>query len=98
MDEDERWKLGAYATLEESISACKQMVEACLVECYQPGMDSEALYCQYVMFEDNPFILGHGEPGQLSAENYANAFASAMCPKRLAFQFDRIEISPLGAQ
>ncbi len=79
MDVDERWKLGAYATFAEAVSACKQVVESCLVEYYQAGMDSEALYSQYVMFGDDPFILGPGKPGKFSAWNYAKASAMEIC-------------------
>lgn len=41
MDKDERWKLGAFATVEEAVVACESMVEACLADYYQPGMDAE---------------------------------------------------------
>ena len=79
MDEDERWKLGAYATLDQAISACKNMVEACLADYCKPGMNSEQLYDQYVMFGDDPFILGPGDPVKFSAWDYAKARAHEVC-------------------
>jgi len=79
MDEDERWRLGAFSTLEEARQACIALVEECLSDYYQAGMEAEELYSQYTMFGDDPFILGPGEPGKFSAWNYAKVRAFEIC-------------------
>ncbi len=79
MDKDERWRLGAFATLEAARQACIALVEECLSDYYQAGLEAEELYSQYRMFGDDPFILGPGEPGKFSAWTYAKARAMEIC-------------------
>jgi hypothetical protein len=79
MDKDERWRLGSFATLEEARQACMALVEECLSNYYQTGMEAEELYSQYTMFGDDPFIVGPGEPGKFSAWIYAKARAFEIC-------------------
>ena len=79
IDKDERWRLGAFSTLEEARHACMALVEECLSDYYQPSVDAEELYSQYTMFGEDPFILGPGEPGKFSAWNYAKDRAFEIC-------------------
>ena len=79
MEEDERWKLGAFTTLEEAISACRALVDRWLVENYKPGMTGAELYSLYVSFGDDPFILGAGAERCFSAWDYAKERAEALC-------------------
>lgn len=79
MDKDESWRLGTFTTLKEARRACMPLVEECLSDYYQTGMDAEELYSQYTMFGDDPFILGQGEPGKFSAWNYAKVRALEIC-------------------
>ncbi len=60
IDKDDRWILGDFVTLDDARRACMALVEKCLLDCYQTGMDAEVLYSQYVMFADDPFIRGRG--------------------------------------
>lgn len=78
MDPDERWTLGHYATLAEAITACKQLVEECLGEYYQPGMTADELYSQYTSFGDDPFILGSSQRVPFSAWDYARQRSAEM--------------------
>jgi hypothetical protein len=79
MDKDERWRLGAFATLDEAMAACKSLVDACLANYCKPSMDAKELYGQYVMFGDDPFILGPEDPVKFSAWDYAKARAMEIC-------------------
>ncbi len=81
MDKDERWRLGAFATLDEARQACMALVEECLSDHYQPGMGAEEIYGQHVMFGDDPFILSPGEPGKFSAGNYAKPVQLKFAPQ-----------------
>ena len=71
MDADERWTLGRFETLDEAIAVCKQQVDECLGEYFQPGMSAEALYSQYTSFGDDPFIIGSSQRIPFSAWDYA---------------------------
>jgi hypothetical protein len=81
MVEEERWKLGTFATLDEALVACRKLVDEWLAENYKPGMIGAELYRLYVSFGDDPFVLG-GEGGaecSFSAWNYAKEPAEALC-------------------
>jgi hypothetical protein len=78
MDPDERWTLGRYATLAEAITACKQLVEECLGEYFQPGMSADELYSQYTSFGDDPFILGSSQRVPFSAWDYTKKRCAEM--------------------
>jgi hypothetical protein len=71
MDADERWTLGRYETLDDAVAACKQRVDECLSEHFQPGITTEALYSQYTSFGDDPFIIGSSQRIPFSAWDYA---------------------------
>ena len=79
MDKDERWRLRAFATLDEARQVRMALVEECLSEYYQPGIGAEEIYGQHVMLGDNPFIPSPGEPGKFSAGNYAKARSIEIC-------------------
>ena len=79
MDKDERWRLRAFATLNEARQARMALVEECLSEYYQAGIGAEEIYGQHVMLGDNPFIPSPGEPGKFSAGNYAKARSIEIC-------------------
>lgn len=71
MDADERWTLGHFETLADAIAACKQLVDECLGEYYQPGITAEALYSLYTSFGEDPYIVGSNQRVPFSAWDYA---------------------------
>ena len=80
MDEDERWQYGVFATAEEALAACRKIVDESLAHLHKPGMTAEELYQQYVLFGDDPFIVGPDVKGVLfSAWTYARERATAIC-------------------
>ena len=76
-DEDERYKLGDFATLDEAVAACKSMVDQFLKLEAPPdaGVTAADRYAQYTGFGPDPFIVSDdpdvGHPG-FSAWDYAN--------------------------
>jgi hypothetical protein len=56
MDEEERYKLGEFASLEEAVAACKRVVDGFLED--ETSIDSPARerYRQYTSFGPDPFI------------------------------------------
>jgi len=83
MDEQERYTLGEYETLEEAIVVCKSVVDRYLKEVYTPGATAEELYKHYVSFGEDPFILGvqaiRREDGPFSAWTYAKKRCEEIC-------------------
>ena len=62
-DESERYDGGSYVTLEEAIEKCKAITIESLKGCYEQGMDADKLKAQWLMFGDDPFIMGDiGKP------------------------------------
>jgi hypothetical protein len=78
MDEDERYTHGEYESLAEAIAACKKIVDDCLNGEYKPGMTAEALYLNYEMFGDDPWISG-GDGVPFSAWDYAKRRCAEIC-------------------
>ncbi|MGP8268464.1 MAG: hypothetical protein ACLQLH_00200 [Terracidiphilus sp.] len=74
MDESERYKKGDYATLDEAIAACKQMVDDFLMDEVEPEGTAAERYARYTGFGPDPFIVTNdpdaGSPA-FSAWNYA---------------------------
>lgn len=58
MDESESYTADTYATLEEAIAACKEIVDEYLLSAYQPGMTSDVLYENYKSFGNDAYIKG----------------------------------------
>ncbi len=57
MDEDERYKLGVFATLGEAIAACKREVDGFLENETSTESSAAKRYEQYVHFGPDPFIV-----------------------------------------
>lgn len=78
MDEKERTTFGDFESLAEAIAACKKIVDDCLNGDYKPGMTAEALYSNYTMFGDDPWISG-GDGAPFSAWDYAQERCAEIC-------------------
>jgi hypothetical protein len=74
MDEEERYKLGDFASLDEAMVACKRVVDAFLKdETSLEGPGAER-YRQYTNFGPDPFIVSDdpvAEEQRFSAWSYA---------------------------
>jgi hypothetical protein len=70
-DESERGYIGEFATAEEAIAKCKEIVRESVESCREPGMTAEEIYKNYVSFGDDPFIMGV----KFSAWDYAEQLA-----------------------
>jgi hypothetical protein len=75
--EEERYRAGDYATLEEAVSKCRSIVDDFLKSGLKHGMSSKELYEQYCMFGEDPFIRGP-EAG-FSAWDYARQRCDELC-------------------
>ena len=78
-DEDERYKLGDFATFEEAVTACKAIVDNFLQHGYKEGVTADKLYESYVGFGEDPFIVGEPAPFNFSAWNYAKERCWQIC-------------------
>jgi hypothetical protein len=76
MDDSESYDAETYATLEEAIAACKEIVDEYLLSAYQPGMTSEVLYDNYKSFGDDAYIEGNKV---FSAWTYAKQRCDEIC-------------------
>ncbi len=84
-DPEERREQGVYATLEEAIAACREIVDRSLAEEHRPGASAEALLDRYASFGDDPFIVvldGLDARAAFSAWRYAEERARAICAER----------------
>ena len=79
MDESHRYKLGKFDTLEEAIEACKKVVDEYLNDAYQPGMTSDELLTSYVLYGEDPFIVGAEKKVPFSARDYARERIKEIC-------------------
>jgi|SRR6266508_2879926 hypothetical protein len=79
MDEDERYELGAFATLDTAIAAAKAVVDDYLAAAHKPGMTAHKLFKSYTMFGEDPFILGPDQREAFSAWEYAKRRCHDLC-------------------
>jgi len=76
MDESESYTAGSYATLEEAIVKCKEIVDSYLDSSYQSGMTSDQLYDSYKSFGEDPYIEAESV---FSAWSYAKQRCDEIC-------------------
>jgi hypothetical protein len=57
-DESERYKSGVYATYDEAVAKCKEIVDDYLISAIEPDMTAGQLLASYKMFGEDPFIIG----------------------------------------
>jgi hypothetical protein len=58
MDENERYKLGDFETLEAAIDACKKIVDQSLTYLHERGMTAAELYEKYTFAGEDPWVSG----------------------------------------
>jgi len=81
-DADERHEHGIYATAEEAVAVCRQLVDRSLKHEYRPGISADALYDRYTSFGDDPFIAvidGTDDRVHFSAWSYAKERCPVIC-------------------
>jgi hypothetical protein len=79
MDESHRYKLGEFNTLEKAIAACRKIVDEFLRENYKPGITSGELVAQFVLYGEDPFIIGADDKVPFSARDYTSVKAKEIC-------------------
>jgi hypothetical protein len=78
MDEESRYKVGAFASYSEALARAKAIVDEFLENSHEPGMTSKELFEGYVGFGEDPFIVPRGEP-YFSAWEYARSRCLELC-------------------
>jgi hypothetical protein len=79
MDEDERVTHGSFATLEDAIAACKEIVDSSLAHLFESGMNAAQLVERYRHFGDDPFIVGPREHAEVGPAFSAWTYAASRC-------------------
>ncbi|MCS7079575.1 MAG: hypothetical protein NZ585_05930 [Chloracidobacterium sp.] len=79
MDDEETYIHSQYPTWAEAVAAARQIVDRSLTEYFQPGMDAESLYAQYMAFGDDPYIVSPPEGEGFSAREYAKQRCIELC-------------------
>lgn len=81
MDPEAEYQGGTYATLEEAIARCKQIVDADFGG--MPGESARAMVAAYRMFGDDPYIISGdtSDSAPFSAWQYAEQRARELCGK-----------------
>lgn len=78
-DGSERYKNGEYATFEDAVKVCKEIVDAYFISTYKEGMTAAALYESYVAFGEDPFVIPKPEGAEYSSWDYAKKRCSEIC-------------------
>ena len=74
MDEEERYKLGDFASLDEAVAACQRSVDTFLEDETSRESSAAERYRQYTSFGPDPFIVSDDPEARqplFSAWNYA---------------------------
>lgn len=77
MDEDERYTLGSFSSLEAALSECLKIVGQYMLKENYSGMKPAELEQSYSSFGDDPFIRGQDNP-LFSAWDYAKSLATVL--------------------
>lgn len=83
MDPDETYTIDGFATWEDALAKAQSLVEISLQESFVPGITASALFLQYTMFGDDPFI--HPVPEgkvSFSAWDYARQRCEEICREK----------------
>jgi hypothetical protein len=83
MDETERYELGAFDTVEEALSKCREIIDADFAHMAKPGLSPEALYELYVHFGEDPFIICEGADEEAARAWSAWDYAKSRCQAHL---------------
>jgi hypothetical protein len=78
-DESERYKLGAFPSLDAAVAACKRIVDEFLLSSHRPGMAPGELLTQYALFGEDPFVLTGDGTVPFSAREYASERVRTIC-------------------
>jgi hypothetical protein len=78
MDEDERYCLGTFNSLDEAVAACRKIVDQFLQD--NSAETAEELYQSYVMFGEDPWIAGQHSGSDVPAFS-ARKYAQERCKK-----------------
>jgi hypothetical protein len=82
-DESARYEHGQFASYDDAVAACQQIVDEFLAVQYQPGQSADALFTLYTLFGADPFIRADGpEPAPrpiFSAWEYARLRCTLLC-------------------
>jgi hypothetical protein len=81
MDEEARYKLGDFATLDDAVAACKRMVDKFLKVEVPLDITAAERYEQYTGFGPDPFIVTD-DPGAESPPFSAWSYAKERCEGR----------------
>ena len=69
MDQEHRYLLSEFETLEAAEAGCRHVVNRCLEDTFKPGMSAGELTKLFCLFRDDPFIM---DPSvRFSAREYA---------------------------
>ena len=69
-DESERYSAGSFDSMEEAIKKCEEIVVRSLKEFYKDGITADQLKAQWLMFGDDPFVVGPAEGVPYSARDF----------------------------
>ena len=70
MDESERHAAGSYSSLEEAVERCKEITIKSLEHFYENGITPDNLKAQWLMFGEDPFIVGGDGSVPFSARKF----------------------------
>lgn len=79
MEENDRYKLGDFATADEAIDAARRVVDAYLRDAFRPGLSAASLLYSYTQFGEGPFILTDDIACRFVAWEYARERSEALC-------------------
>lgn len=86
MDEEERYKLGTYASYQDALAASRLCVDIFLETRDEP--DAASLFDAYQSYGEDPFIMGQACKLGFSAWQYAEQRCSELRPVGTQFLWD----------
>lgn len=73
---------GSAAVADEAMAEATRFVDLSLAEFYEKGMTAERLNASYLMFGEDPFIVGGPPKSDFSPRDYARGRCDEICGGR----------------
>ena len=70
MDESERYAAGSFDSLEGALAKCQEITIKSLAELFEKGITPEKLRAQWLMFGEDPYIVGGKSSVPFSARKF----------------------------
>lgn len=84
MDQEHRYRHGAFATWDKAVAACQKLIDAELRDFLEQGIEPEALSATWALYGSDPFIVATDDGTAGPARRFSARDYVAKCVQKMA--------------